>query len=380
MCAAVFLVVGLPVAGALIVVIARRFLPGDGGHSPREGLSMTPTPVSHAPGVALAAIGTLGFGAVLGPEAPVIALGSAVGMAAMLLVRIGDPRASAVISTAGSFSAISALFGGPLVAGVLLVEGGLALGTKLLPVLLPGLVSAAIGYTIFIGLGDWGGLESAGLTVPNLPAYDGTHVYDLGIGVVVGLVAAIVVAAVHLLGDRVHGHRGRYGMPALLLAGGLAVGLLAELGDLLGATSQEILFSGQAAVPDVVDEDSTKVLIVIIVTKFLAYGVSLGCGFRGGPIFPAIFLGVALSSLAVVWFDTSPTLAIAIGTAAGMAAQARLLIAPILFASLLVGSAGLDTVPAAVLAAAAAWIVSTGLQRRMHAGDPSPTPAGAPAP
>ena len=216
--------------------------------------------------------------------------------------------------------------------------------------------------------------------MPDLPAYEGTHVYDLGIGVVVGVVAAIVVAAVHLLGDRVHGHRGRYGMPALLLAGGLAVGLLAQLADLLGATSQEILFSGQAAVPDVVDEDSTRVLIVIIVTKFLAYGVSLGCGFRGGPIFPAIFLGVALSSLAVVWFDTSPTLAIAIGTAAGMAAQARLLIAPILFASLLVGSAGLDTVPAAVMAAAAAWIVSTGLERRMHAGDPSPTPAGAPAP
>ena len=121
-------------------------------------------------------------------------------------------------------------------------------------------------------------------------------------------------------------------MPALLLAGGLAVGLLAQLADLLGATSQEILFSGQAAVPDVVDENSTRVLIVIIVTKFLAYGVSLGCGFRGGPIFPAIFLGVALASLAVVWFDVSPTLAIAVGAAAGMAAQARLLIAPLLFA------------------------------------------------
>ena len=36
-----FLVIGLPVAGALIVVIARRFLPGDGGHSPREGLSVS---------------------------------------------------------------------------------------------------------------------------------------------------------------------------------------------------------------------------------------------------------------------------------------------------------------------------------------------------
>ena len=65
--------------------------------------------------------------------------------------------------------------------------------------------------------------------------------------------------------------------------------------------------------------------------------MSLGCGFRGGPIFPAVFLGVGLASLPVVWFDASPTLAVAVGAAAGMAAQTRLLFAPLLFATLLVG-------------------------------------------
>ena len=64
------LVVGLPVAGAALVVAARRFLPGDGGHSPLDGISAKPTPVVYAPGVALAAIGSLAFGAVIGPEAP----------------------------------------------------------------------------------------------------------------------------------------------------------------------------------------------------------------------------------------------------------------------------------------------------------------------
>ena len=119
-----FLVIGLPVAGAAVVVIARRWLPGDGGHAPLDGLGGPPTPLSHAPGVVLAAIGTLGFGAVLGPEAPVIALGSALGMAVLMVVRTG-PLGTAVLSTAGSFSAMSALFGGPLVAGMLLVESGL---------------------------------------------------------------------------------------------------------------------------------------------------------------------------------------------------------------------------------------------------------------
>ena len=77
-----YLVIGLPVAGALLVVAARLLLPGDGGHEPLEGLSTKPTPISHAPGVALAALGTLSFGAVLGPEAPIVALGSVVGIAA----------------------------------------------------------------------------------------------------------------------------------------------------------------------------------------------------------------------------------------------------------------------------------------------------------
>ena len=91
------------------------------------------------------------------------------------LVRLG-PRENAVLGTAGSFSAISALFGGPLPAGVLLVEAGLAMGAALVPILLPGLVAAACGYLIFIGLGDWAGIEATKLHVPNLPDYANVEV------------------------------------------------------------------------------------------------------------------------------------------------------------------------------------------------------------
>ena len=222
-----------------------------------------------------------------------IALGSVVGMIAVSLARI-EGRAGAVLSSAGSFSAISALFGGPVVAGVLLVEGGLAMGTSLLPVLVPGLVAAAVGYLIFVGLGDWGGLEAQGLVVPNLPLYDGTHLGDLGVGLVVGVLAGFVVFSVGLLARRVASTRGRLTMPGLLLGGGLAVGALAMAAGLLGADSQDVLFSGQASVPAVVSEESASVIAVLLAAKFLAYVVSMGCGFRGGPIFPAIFLGVAL--------------------------------------------------------------------------------------
>lgn len=365
-----FLVLLLPVVGAAIVVVARTFLPGDGGHSPLEGLGGGPAPPDHALGIALAATATLAFGAVLGPEAPLVALGAVVAVVLTSFARL-DQRESAVLSTSGAFAAVAAVFGGPIVAGVLMVESAAAgLGAAMLPVLLPGFVAAAVGYVIIVGFGDWGGLDVPGIAVPSLPPYEGTHLTDLLLAVVVGIVAAIVVVVVRTLATRVAGDgRERLGMPALLVTGGLAVGVLAVLADALGASSQDVLFSGQSSVPTVVAEDSTSIVFVLLAAKALAFAVCLGCGFRGGFIFPAIFLGIGLATLAVIWFDVSPTWAIAAGAAAGMAAMSRLLLSSILFATLLTGTAGLDAVPAAVLAAAAAWITATALER----------PASAPA-
>jgi H+/Cl- antiporter ClcA len=159
-------------------------------------------------------------------------------------------------------------------------------------------------------------------------------------------------------------------MAPLLLAGGLIVGALAWLENSLGGDSQEILFSGQSAIPDLIAEGSTGVLLSILALKALAYAVSLGCGFRGGPIFPAIFLGTGIASFAHVWFGTSPTLAIAVGAAAGLAAQTRFILTAMVFAALLVGSQGIDATPAAVLSAAAAWLTVTALERRREHSSP----------
>jgi H+/Cl- antiporter ClcA len=369
-----YLVITFPAVGAAICLAARKLLPGDGGHDPLGGLNKTPTPVSHIAGVVLAALATLAFGAVLGPEAPILAIGTAVGMAVTMFVRLG-PQGDAVISIAGGFSALSALFDGPIVAGMLLLESSEGLGAALPPLLVPGLVSAAVGYTIFIGFGHWAGLNAPGLVIPNLPTYSGNHLDGLVIALFVGVAAALLLKYVHQLGVIVEATGlKRLGMPILLLAGGLVVGLLAEFADLLGANSQNVLFSGQASIPSIVASTSTKVVLITLVAKALAYAVSLGCGFRGGPIFPAIFLGVALTSFCVVWFHTSPTLAIAVGTAAGMAAQTRLLITPPLLSILLVGKAGLETIPAAVITTVAVWLTLTALDSRAQKRDSTAPP------
>jgi H+/Cl- antiporter ClcA len=370
-----YLVVGLPLVGAGIVAVARAVLPGDGGHSPLVGIGGGVTPWRFGPGIALAAVGTLAFGAVLGPEAPLIALGSVVGMVAVSLVKVSQ-KGQIVLATAGSFSAISALFGGPLVAGFLLLEGGVDQGAALLPALIPGLVAAAVGYVLFIGLGNWSGLAHAGLTEPGLPLYHGTHITDLLLALVVGVVTAAAIVATRR-GAAAVAHLARGHWAAVLLAGGAAVGLVAQVARLLGASSQDVLFSGQSSVPSEVAQTSVVTLLVLLVAKAIGYGISLGCGFRGGPVFPAIFLGVAVASFAHLWFGTSSTWAVAVGAAAGMAAGTRLVFAALLFSGLLVGTNGVDTIPAAVFAVVAAWLTGAALDQLWpdrFAPAPSATP------
>jgi H+/Cl- antiporter ClcA len=361
-----YLILGLPVAGAAVVALARLFLPGDGGHSPLRGLGGPPVPWQYGPGIVLAALGTLAFGAVLGPEAPLIALGSMVGMAAASWAKPG-PQGEHVLATAGSFSAVSALFGGPLVAGILLLEAGLAAGAALLPALLPGLVAAAVGYVLFVGLGDWGGLDEDSLVVPNLPDYGTTSVADLLMAVVVGVLTALLIATVKRFAHRVddvaaRSRRNRYGV---LMAGGLAIGLITLAAQALGADHDEVLFSGQSAIPQELATNSASALVVILVAKALAYAICLGCGFRGGPVFPAVFLGVGVATFACIWFDTSITWAVAVGAASGLTAGTGLVFTGLVLSMLLVGVNGQDALPAAVLAVVAAWLANAVLERRV---------------
>jgi H+/Cl- antiporter ClcA len=370
-----YLVIALPLVGAAIVVVARTRLPGDGGHSPLRGLDPRPTPPAFGPGVALAALGTLPFGAVLGPEAPLIAIGSVVGLALTAWVRLGEEERG-VVATAGSFAAIAALFGGPLVAGVLLVEAGISRGRALIAALLPGLVAAGIGYTIFIGIGDWGGLRAQQLSIPDLPRYDDVHIPDLLIAIAIGVIAAVAMAAVRSVGGGVAAQeQRRLGRAGLLLAGGLAVGVIAQVAVWLGADAADVLFSGQTTVASITAEDSAGIVVLLIAAKGLAYAICLGCGFRGGPVFPAIFIGIALGTLAVIAVDLSPTVAVAAGAAAGMAAATRLLFASLLLSTLLAGTVGLDAAPAAVLAASAAWVVTAAFDRRAAASAAAGTAA-----
>jgi H+/Cl- antiporter ClcA len=376
-----YLIIGLPVLGALIVAAARLLLPGDGGHSPLDGINTKPTPVRYAPGVALAALGTLPFGLVLGPEAPVIALGSATALALISVFRVPE-RAQGVLASSGSFAAISTLFGGPIVAGVMLLEAGIGIGSGLIPILLPGFAAAAVGYLIFVGVGPITGAPAPGLTLPDLEPYVGTTLVDLGVAIAVGIAAAFALRLVNAGAERLAAlgrdrFSSRGGIVAFLLVGGLAVGLLAFGAGELGVDPKDVLFSGQDSIPVLVAEPSVTLLAVLVLAKAIGYAFSVGTGFRGGPIFPALFIGVGLAAFAVDWLGTSPTLAIAIGAAAGMAAQTRLVLSSMIFAAILVGRENVDVIPAVVLAAVTAYLTVALLRPADEPAGSGGTPAEA---
>ena len=355
-------VVLVPGLAGLLVAAAVR-LPGHGGHSPLEGLGADPIPPIALASILPAALATLGLGLVLGPEAPLIALGLGLGALAVRLIRLEGTGAQ-LLSLAGAFAAVAALFGGPLIAAFLLFEVTAASGKipaqQIGRALLPGFVAAGTGAVVFTGVAGWNGLHQTNLALPSLPPYETLRLTDLAWCLLMAVVVAIVVVGIRHLA---HGIAAQSALSpvALLVVAGLAVGALAVA---FRATADRpvdlVLFSGQAELPAVVAEGSAGVLVLLVVAKGLAYALSLGAGYRGGPVFPAIAIGVAGAMVAANLFpglDTTP--AVAAGIAAGTTAVLRVPFTAVLLVSLLMGDSAFDVAPIAVLAAAIAWLVAT---------------------
>jgi len=185
---------------------------------------------------------------------------------------------------------------------------------------------------------------------------------------------------VRRIGHRVVDLRPRLGTGPSLLLGGFVIGLLTLAVDSAGAVYDDVLFSGQTTLPLLLGTSSETLILLIVAAKALAYAISLGAGFRGGPVFPAIFLGTGLALLVGTPFGMSTTAALAIGAACGMAAFTRLIFSSVIFVLLLEGTVGTAAVPAAVLAAATAWVIGRFIDTRAAAAAEAASAGAAPGP
>jgi H+/Cl- antiporter ClcA len=347
--------------GGLLVGLVVRYLPGGGGESPVGGFHLSGAhPVRNLPGIALAALLTLAFGAVLGPEAPLIALGGGLAAAAVRLVRRNaTEQAVAVIGAAGSFAAISTLLGSPLIGAFLLMEVAGLGGVMTSVVLLPGLLAAGIGAMIFIGLDSVTGLVKPALSIPDLPPVPTPTVADFGWALVIGAGAAVLGTAVRRLGRWLRA-LSRDRVLIGTAAAGLVVGLLAMVyATASGQGSGGVLFSGQEALGPLIAHSagySVAALMLLLVCKAVAFAVSMSA-FRGGPVFPALFLGavvgVALSHLP----GLSPIPAAAMGIGAMCVTMLGYPLVSVLLATLVLLSDGLDVLPLVIVAVVVAYLL-----------------------
>lgn len=351
----------LALAG-LLVGLTLRYLPGTGGHSPAEGFQAGGPPPGPAdlPGVALAALATLSLGAVLGPEAPLIALGGGLGVCAVRLARKdAPPQVTTMVAAAGSFTAISTLFGSPLLGAFLLMEAAGLAGAMLELVLLPGLLASGIGSLIFIGLDNWTGLGTFSLSIPGLPPTGSPTGADFGWALVIGIAAALVGSAIKRIALLLRPHV-EYKVLATVVAGLAVAGLAVGYAAATGKDVTDVLFSGQDALGPLIVHNASYTagaVILLVVCKGLAYSASMS-GFRGGPVFPAMFVGaaggIALSHLP----GLEPIPAAAMGIGAMCAVLLRLPLTSVLLATVLLTSDGLAVMPVVIVAVVVAFVVS----------------------
>ncbi|MFF9852869.1 ion channel protein [Streptomyces litmocidini] len=286
---ALWMIVMLTAAGIAVGLVVWK-APGHAGPDPAsEGIGGAPLAPGVVPGLLLASTLTLAGGVSLGPENPIIAANIA------LTHWLGHKAAPAVPGAAwvalASAATIGALFGTPVAAALLISEAlvGQPGRGSLWDRLFAPLVAAGTGAMTTQLLAE----PSFDVGLPPLtdPGFG-----DLLAALVIASAAAVFGLASCYLLPHVHAAFRRLRHPMLVLPlGGLVLGLLGALGGPL------TLFKGLEEIKELVSSIggwSSGELAKFAVVKLLALVVAASCGFRGGRIFPAVFVGAAFGLLA----------------------------------------------------------------------------------
>ncbi|MFE7468324.1 ion channel protein [Streptomyces sp. NPDC057499] len=346
-----------------------RAVPGHAGPDPATtGLVDPPLPPLVVPGLLLVTVLTLAGGVSLGPENPITAANIA--LACWLGGRLvpGAPAAQwLALAAAGT---VGALFGTPVAAALILTE---TLTSR------PG--PGALWDRLFAPLaaGTAGALTMTLLAHPSfdlsLPPYGRPRWGDLlssaviaSAGAVLGLLVVYAFPYVHRFFRSLRSFRGLGGPVLALTAGGLLLGALGALGGRL------TLFKGLDEVRELAaapDGWSAGQFAVMAVVKAAALLVAASCGFRGGRIFPAVFVGVALGLCAHALAGAVPVaLAVTCGVLGVLLAITRQGWLSLFTAAVLAGDAAV--LPILCVASLPAWLLVTGRPQMQLAEDGTP--------
>ncbi|MEH5415392.1 ion channel protein [Enterobacter cloacae] len=273
-----------------------RFSPGHAGPDPAlEPLIGAPVAPAALPGLLIALIIGLAGGVSLGPEHPIMAvnIGLAVYLGSRILPRVGALDWT-ILASAGT---IGALFGTPVAAALIFSQtlssnNDVPLWDKLFA---PLMAAAAGALTTSLFFNPHFSLS--------LPHYGQMQIADIFSGaVVVAIAIALGMIAVWCL-PRLHRLVHKLKHPVLILGvGGLILGILGAIGGKVTLFKgldemQQLAFSQVFSVSD---------YLLFALIKLAALVVAAACGFRGGRIFPAVFVGVALGLMLHEHVDAVP--------------------------------------------------------------------------
>ncbi|EJO0134996.1 ion channel protein [Shigella flexneri] len=277
-------IIGVLTLTGIAVGLVIRFSQGHAGPDPAcEPLIGAPVPPSALPRLIVALILGLAGGVSLGPEHPIMTVNIALAVAigARLLPRVNRMEWT-ILASAGT---IGALFGTPVAAALIFSQT--LNGSSEVPLwdrLFAPLMAAAAG-ALTTGL-----FFHPHFSLP-IAHYGQMEMTDILSGAIVAAIAiAAGMVAVWCL-PRLHAMMNQMKNPVLVLGiGGFILGILGVIG---GPVS---LFKGLDEMQQMVANQafSTSDYFLLAVIKLAALVVAAASGFRGGRIFPAVFVGVAL--------------------------------------------------------------------------------------
>ncbi|WP_423060685.1 ion channel protein [Citrobacter portucalensis] len=277
-------IIGMLTLTGIMVGLVIRYSHGHAGPDPAcEPLIGMPVPTSAIPGLLAALILGLAGGVSLGPEHPIMTvnIALAVALGSRMFPRIAKLDWT-ILASAGT---IGALFGTPVAAALIFSQtlnssNDVPLWDRLFA---PLMAAAAGSLTTSLFFHPHFSLPIA--------HYTQMHLVDIFSGAVVAAIAiAAGMIAVWCL-PRLHHLMHRLKHPVLILGvGGFILGILGVIGGPL------TLFKGLDEMQQLAFSQTlgTSDYFMLAVIKLAALVVAAASGFRGGRIFPAVFVGVAL--------------------------------------------------------------------------------------
>ena len=310
------IVASTTIGGLLVGLLTWKFIPGRRVHGVAdvvEANALKDGQMNLRTGVlsALSSAISIGAGASVGREGPVVHLGATLGAWVAAKLHLGPSLARTLLGC-GVAATVAASFNAPIAGWFFALEvvvGHYALGASA-PVVIASVAGTMVSRGYF---GDYPAFIISSRDVASFLEFPAFAL----LGVISAAVAIVFMKSV--VGVRTAMERSTVPIWLQPAIGGLIVGLIA-------IAFPQVLGVGYAATDDALREDlSLTMLFALLGLKLIATAISLGCGFGGGVFSPSLFLGAMLGgAFGVLATLANPELSSGVGayTIVGMGAVA----------------------------------------------------------